>query len=100
MKAPTLMLDGKIFEMDQSADTADTILKFGDERRKLSVDNFIARHIEILAQVFNAPTEQIKNLGFTLIVRKYLDCLEFVAREFSEIDLDLDRKNKRRRRKR
>lgn len=85
MQLPMLLMADKILEMDQSSKTADLILKFSNERRKLSVDNFIARHIEILAQIFKVPSKEIAlKVDLPTIISKYLDCLEFTARAISK----------------
>ena len=86
MKKPLLFIGKTAREMDTSAKTAEIILAFSEERRKLGVDKFLTRHIEIIAQIFKISEQQIKrDLDFKTLVGKYLDCLEYVARELGKV---------------
>ena len=85
MEKPKLLIGYESMEMDTSAETANLILAFSEERRKLGVDKFIARHLEIISQVFKVPLQQLKSIDFKSVVEKYLDCLEYVARELGKV---------------
>lgn len=81
LKPPTLLLGEKTLKMKTSAGVANEILKFSDERRKLEVDNFLQRHIEIIALAFGTTADEVKEkVSLGVVVSKFLDCLEYVAR--------------------
>lgn len=82
---PTLLIGDRQLEMNTSVGVTSEILKFGDERRNLEVDNFLQRHIEIIALAFDATPQEVKdNVPFALLITKFLDCLEYVARIIKE----------------
>lgn len=81
IEKPKLQINGKEIEMLGNAGTAQEILKFSNDRKKLSVENFLESHIKMVAKAFGVSAEEVSNsITLAEVVETYLKCLEYVAR--------------------
>ena len=86
MTVPTILADNKIFTLDTSTKSTITILQFAEDRRKIDIGEFLPRHVETLAQVFNTSTDTIsRNLTPAEVIKTFLECLTYVAKVFSRV---------------
>ena len=82
---PTILLsDGTLLTLDTSTRATIAILQFAEDRRKIDIGDFLPRHIEILAQVFNTDKDTIaRNLTPAEVIKTFLSCLTYVANVLS-----------------
>ena len=86
MTVPTILADNKILTLDTSTKSTITILQFAEDRRKIDIGEFLPRHVETLAQVFNTDKDTIsRNLTPAEVIKTFLDCLTYVAKVFSRV---------------
>ena len=83
---PTIIADNKILELDTSTRATIAILQFAEDRRKIDIGEFLPRHVETLAQVFNTDKDTIsRNLTPAEVIKTFLQCLTYVANVFSRV---------------
>ena len=90
MEVPTIITETvttmQILEMDTSTKSAIAILQFADDRRKIDIGEFLPRHIETLAQVFNTDKDTIaRSLTPAEVIKKFLECLTYFANVFARV---------------
>ena len=86
MIVPTILADNKILTLDTSTKSTITILQFAEDRRKIDIGEFLPRHVETLAQVFNTDKDTIsRNLTPAEVIKTFLECLTYVAKVFSRV---------------
>lgn len=85
LEKPVLFLNDRKLEMITTAGVTAEILKFGEERRRLPTDEFLKRHIDIIALAFGVSPAEVKDaVPFATLITTFLDCLEYVARVIKE----------------
>ena len=84
---PTILLsDGTLLTLDTTTKAAIAILQFAEDRRKIDIGEFLPKHIETLAQVFNTDKDTIsRNLTPAEVIKTFLECLTYIAKVFSRV---------------
>lgn len=86
LEKPYLIIGDKKSEMLTTAGVASEILKFSDARKKLQIGNYLEEHIKIISKCFGVPVEEIQEkVALGVVIHKYFDCLEYVARFINEV---------------
>ena len=83
LEKPVLLLGEEVKTLNTKVGVIDEILKFSNERKKLTIENYLERHADIIALAFDSTAEEVKaKVPFALLICKYFDCLEYAARVF------------------
>ena len=83
---PTILADNKILTLDTSTRATITILQFAEDRRQIDIGEFLPRHVETLAQVFNTDKDTIaRSLTPAEVIKKFLECLTYFANVFARV---------------
>lgn len=81
IEKPTLLLGEEVKQMNNSVGVASKILKFSNDRKNLTIENYLEEHAKIIAAVFDTTAEEVKSkVPFALLITKFFDCLEYTAK--------------------
>lgn len=81
LEKPVLLLGDEVKTLNTKVGVIDKILKFSNERHKLTIENYLERHADIIALAFDSTVEEVKaKVSFAILITKYFDCLEYAAR--------------------